>query len=612
MKLLLTGLALDLILTILLLVIHAALGSPIVLTAIPYFASALLLFSVSALLSAVVYCFLKYPKFRKSIIFVVLLTLVVLIVHLTLIQDPSVSFGYYVNGNRTGTVPLSQIPTIPTCQGSQNNCESCSGCVMDEVYYVPAAATIIDGIHCAPQVEGCNMEHPPLAKALIAVGIAAFGNGGASLHWGRLLPILLGTACIPLTFAIAWKLSKNRKVAYYSSLFLALDTMFFVHSSISVTDIPVIFFALAAIVAYLYDVRIWFVDRYYISGALMGLAILSKETAVFLVAALATFQVLRGKESLDARLFSSTKVILVSFLVFAAGLQIYDSLLTGGRVPTFLNQIDYIISYGSSLVCHPSGFDCPGAFLNVPGDPSTAITPLSWLVHYVPTTYFKSSVTVCTGPSCRTYVSIAYYGVTNMVETWSTFLWAPFAAYVLYRLWRKREQEPSRPPITTPLSIEEMERILKLKSLLDSGAITKDEFDAQKTAILHAERNVSVEDQKNESQLPDEIREEDASNPANSVRPRFWESELPMLALIIFCWSYFPYLVLFAEGRVTYPFYFLPAVPGISLGISYFVTRSFFPRIIAIALLVAVFAWFLIYFPNQSFLPTWISSHLGT
>jgi hypothetical protein len=621
LKLLLIGLALDLVLVIFLLVIHASSSNPVALFLLPYFASAFLLFAISSLIVAIFHYSLEYPKFRTSIIFVVLLTLIVLTLHLSLIQEPSVSFQYYVNGTKNGTVPVSQIPIIPLCQGgARNNCESCSGCVMDELYYVPSAATIIDGIRCAPQVEGCNMEHPPLAKAMIAVGIVALGNDGANLQWGRLLLVVLGTACIPLVFAIAWKFVSNKKVAYYSSLFLALDTMFFVHSSISVIDIPMIFFALAAITTYLYNVRLWILDKYYVAGALMGLALLSKETAIFLVAAIVTFHLLRGKElSSRGRIFSSLKLILVSFIVFSAGLQMYDSLLTGGQVPTFVNHIQYIISYGSSLVCHPSGFDCPGAFLNVPGNPSTAITPLSWLIYYTPTTYFKSNVIACTGSSCQTYVNIAYYGVTNMIETWSTFIWAPFAAYVCYRIWKKERTGKQEVSILTfpmkhevdktpqqPLSIENMEKIAKLKLLLDSAAITKEEYDIQKNMIL---RNTGIE----QSQIfLDKGENTSVTLSKGTANRRFLESDLPILALVIFCWSYFPYLILFIQGRVTYPFYFLPAIPAISLGLSYLITRSFFPRAIILALLIAVILWFTIYFPDQSLLPSWITSHLGS
>ncbi len=608
MKLLLVGLAVDVIVTLLILIVHAVTSSSILLTPLPYLASAILVFSISSCLFSTVFCYLKYPKFRKAIAFLFLLTLVVLVVHLALIGSPATSFGYYVGGSKNATVPLAQIPKIATCQGGvQNDCESCSGCVMDETYYVPAAVAIIDGVHCAPQVEACNMEHPPLAKALIAVGIAAFGAGGFDLQNGRLLPIILGTACVPLVFAIGWKFSKNKKVAYYSSMLLALDTMFFAHSSISVLDIPVVFFALAAIVAYLYDLKLWRIDKYYISGALMGLAMLSKETAIFLVAALATFHFLRGKELPKLRLFSTLKIIAVAVLVFAAGLQVYDSLLTGGQVPTFVNQIQYIISYGSSLVCHPSAFDCAGAFLNVPNDPSSAITPLSWLIYYAPTAYFKSNVSVCIGSVCHSYVNIAYYGITNMIETWSTFLWAPFAAYILYRLLKRKEaptgiektvtkQEPA------PMTSEDMEKLAKLKSLLDSGALTKEEFDSQKSAILYSAKPIEPHPEE-ESQIVE-------SSTLQTQLKRFRESDLAVLALVLFCWSYFPYLALAAEGRVTYPFYILPAVPAIALGSSYLITRPFIPRVLAILFLVAAFAWFVIFFPDQSFLPSWITSSL--
>ena len=47
-------------------------------------------------------------------------------------------------------------------------------------------------------------------------------------------------------------------------------------------------------------------------------------------------------------------------------------------------------------------------------------------------------------------------------------------------------------PQTETVNIEKLE---KLKSLLDSGAITKEEYDAQKNKILHAPGSSSVEDQ---------------------------------------------------------------------------------------------------------------------
>ncbi len=506
MKLLLVGFAIDLTLVLLFVLLHAAFSMPSFLLPLPFFASALLLLSISALIFGFTYAYLSHPQLRRPFIFITVVTLAVLITHFLIISEPS------------------------------------TNSIMDEQYYVPAAKAILNGTQCKPFFDSCNMEHPFLSKALIAVGMAAFGS--VAFGW-RLLPVILGTACIPLIFAIAWKMSKNKKIAYYSALLLALDTMFFVHSSAALTDIFILFFALAAFVIYFYNLKLGRFDRYVISGVLLGLSALSKETAIFLIASLVTFHLLLSREPIRTRLYSSTKIALIAVLVFCAGLQIYDSLLTGGQVPSFINHIEFMLSYGSSLKCPP--FNCPGAF----HDPSGAtITPLNWLVYYAPTTYFGSSVRVCAGTSCQSYTALAYYGVTNMIETWSTFIWAPLAVIILYRLLKDRR-----------------------------SSTTLDQFGFKANAL---------------SKLS------------------FQESELAVFALIVFVWNYFPYIFLFLAGRVTYPFYFLPAVPAVALGASYLITRDKVPKIVALIFLIAVSIWFFVYFPDKSFLPTSIRAFLGT
>jgi 4-amino-4-deoxy-L-arabinose transferase-like glycosyltransferase len=504
MKLLLIGFGIDLIFLLLFIVLHTALPNPLLLLPLPYFASALFLFSISALLAGFVHVYLSHPSLRWPLFFISVVTIAVLVAHFFIITEPT--------GNQ----------------------------IMDEQYYVPAARAILDGTICKPFAPNCNMEHPFLSKAFIASGMAVFGDN--AFGW-RLLSVILGTSCLPLFFALAWKLSTNKKLAYYATLFLAFDTMFFVNSSAALTDIFILFFAIAAFVVYFYNLKLWRFDRYFLSGALLGLSILSKETAIFVVAALLTFHLVLGNGSIKSRLFSCAKIGLVSVLIFCAGLQVYDSLLTGGQVPTFISHIQFMLSYGSSLTCPP--FNCPGAFHDANG---ATITPLNWLLYYTPTTYFGSSVRVCSGSSCQSYSTLAYYGTTNMVETWSTFVWAPIAAWVFYRLIRKKRE-----------------------------STTLEQFGFSTTAKI-----------------------------------TYQESELASFALIVFCWNYFPYILLFLAGRVTYPFYFLVAVPSVALGAGYLITRQGVPRIVAIALVVAAFAWFFVYFPDKSFLPTSIRAFLGT
>ena len=71
------------------------------------------------------------------------------------------------------------------------------------------------------------------------------------------------------------------------------------------------------------------------------------------------------------------------------------------------------------------------------------------------------------------------------------------------------------------------------------------------------------------------------------------------------------YLFLFFYGRITYPYYFISAVPALAMGGAYFLTRSWFPREIAYIFLAGVFLWFFIFYPDKAFLPTQVRVFLG-
>lgn len=76
--------------------------------------------------------------------------------------------------------------------------------VFDEVHYVPAARTLL-------ALSGpVNIEHPLLGKALIAAGIALFGDN--PLGW-RALSTLAGTAIVGGVFAITWLMTLRTRAA---------------------------------------------------------------------------------------------------------------------------------------------------------------------------------------------------------------------------------------------------------------------------------------------------------------------------------------------------------------------------------------------------------------
>ena len=71
----------------------------------------------------------------------------------------------------------------------------------DEVHYLPAARAVLE-LNLAT-----NVEHPPLAKQIMALGIALFGDN----PWGWRLPSLLfGTLALFAAMRAAWFSSKTR------------------------------------------------------------------------------------------------------------------------------------------------------------------------------------------------------------------------------------------------------------------------------------------------------------------------------------------------------------------------------------------------------------------
>ena len=417
--------------------------------------------------------------------------------------------------------------SVPATQDCYDKTKGVFGCIMDEVYYVPASQNILSGTQCAPYQDNCNLEHPFLGKAFVAAGIATFGL--TDFGW-RFFQVVLGTASLPLLFAVVMKLSGDRRMAYYSALLLAGDTMFFVHSGAALIDVQPIFFALTAFLLYLLNLRIWKIDSFLLAGMFMGLAGLSKETAIFLLAALLSYHTIFSRGGFKDWVFSSLKIAIAAGGVFAVGLEIYDSLYVSAAFPTFLEAIRFMLSYGSGLI-GPGWID---PVLN------TSITPLSWLTFYSPVGYFLTHVTTTiTAGSSQTqlvYTEVGYYGVTNMLVVWTIFAWVP---YVLYEAIRGRRGSAG---VAEPLSRS-----------LQTG----------------------------------------------------------LFAFVWFAWTYFPYFSLWIYGRVTYPFYFVPAIPALAMGTSYFISRSWFSSKIAAVYIVAVFGWFFLFYSDKSFLPVWLRVLLG-
>ena len=442
------------------------------------------------------YAFLRYPQHRGTVLALALIVSALLAAHM------------YTIG----------LPSTANCYDSTKNVD---GCVMDEVYYVPAAQTMLTGEKCAPYADNCNLEHPFLSKAMIAAGIAIFGNG--VFGW-RIFEVLLGVFSVPVLFGICWTLTRNKELSLYASFLLAFETLFFVQSSIAVIDIHAMFFGLLGILIFVANVYWWRLSRTVLAGVAMGLSALSKETAVFLLAVLVLYVLLLTQGTRRERIAESLTLLLSVFVVFAVGLQIYDSLFGAGTATTFIGQVAFILSYGKSLV----GPGWTDTVLHTP------ITPLNWVTYYSPVGYLITNVTV-NGPSGSfTYVSAGYYGITNQFEVWLTYMWGGYVGY----------------------------------------------------NVLH---------RRSEWDFPQEGR----------------DYQLAKLALLWFLVIFGAYMGLFLYGRVTYPYYFIQAIPAVAMGCAYLISRPWFPREVTYIVLIGVAVWFFLYYPDKAFLPDQARVWLG-
>ncbi|UZK69303.1 phospholipid carrier-dependent glycosyltransferase [Sphingomonas sp. S1-29] len=150
--------------------------------------------------------------------------------------------------------------------------------VFDEVHYVPAARTML------ALAEPANVEHPPLAKELIAIGIALFGDN--PIGW-RAMSTLAGTVTVLGGFAILMLGFGRVRVAALGAYLLAINQTVFVQARIAMLDGFLGAFVTCGIAALLWAMRAQpgrRTARIVLAGALLGCAVAVKWSAAPYVA----------------------------------------------------------------------------------------------------------------------------------------------------------------------------------------------------------------------------------------------------------------------------------------------------------------------------------------
>lgn len=142
----------------------------------------------------------------------------------------------------------------------------------DEVHYVPAARALIAG------EAYLNPEHPLLAKYLIGLGMALFGD--QPIGW-RIFGTVAGTATVAAVFLIAQSLFRDVRLSATAAVLTMLNQLVFVQARIAMLDVYMGAFLMLGLWLLIdaaerqAGVR-W---RLLIAGALFGLAIGAKWAA---------------------------------------------------------------------------------------------------------------------------------------------------------------------------------------------------------------------------------------------------------------------------------------------------------------------------------------------
>lgn len=262
--------------------------------------------------------------------------------------------------------------------------------VYDESFYVPAAKALLNG-------SISNTEHPPLAKAVIAFGILVFGDNGVG--W-RIFTILAGTLTIVIVYYLVLKLGGTEKTALIAAFLLGFENLWFTHSSIAMLDVIAVFFSTLGILLFVLGRKIW-------AGVVLGLAMLSKETMIFILPILLLYDVLQQKKmAWKAIKPILSKTVFTAFVVFILGLWVYD--VAYGAFPTPAQHIAKIFATQEVIES-----------MNV----SNVVSPLRWFVSFKPEPYFVRTYTI--DDVKRTVEQ--YRGQPNMLFVWLAWLSVPFA-----------------------------------------------------------------------------------------------------------------------------------------------------------------------------------------
>lgn len=249
--------------------------------------------------------------------------------------------------------------------------------VFDEVYYVDGAR---DFLQTGVEVDGASPEfivHPPVGKWAIAIGIKLFGDN--SFGW-RFSAALVGVLSVALVYVIAQQLFHSQFLSISAAALMSLDGLHLVMSRTALLDIFLSFFLLLSFYLLITN-RLWLMSIF------MGLALGTKWSALYVLAALGIYLLISRREFIKTALQCGVIPLFV-YLVSWSGWFLSDK---GWSRNYSTNPLISWIHYHREMLNFHTGLTTEHSY---------EASAWNWLVLGRPTSFFYATPKSCGSSSC--------------------------------------------------------------------------------------------------------------------------------------------------------------------------------------------------------------------
>jgi len=383
-----------------------------------------------------------------------------------------------------------------------------------------------------------------------------FFQGTATMIFGdnwfswRIPSVIFGMMSLFVFYKI-FREYTSEKNALLATTILSFDTIFFVHSSLFLRDVPLMFFGILSFYFYVKK-------RYYLAALSLGFAFLIKETAVFFFL-LITINHLIINRNWNQKIHNLKKSLIFLSIVSASFL-----------IPLWIYDVVYQpIIYDPMIVTEklPDGREVPISY---------------------PTVKLMES----RGYSKQTPIGV----ITNPIEHLEVFLSKGYLGSDAYNVKNWDTNITNFPhnwvlPIPLPQNANGL------------GWINEKPFDDTHGGVLHIGKVFGIEWRGDPNQSLWIVGFWSTLRLITyGILKKRDKTTLFLISGIIS--MYVPYLLLQFTGRVMFPYYFILTVPFISLGVVLAMDRIRHDKLrftTKTVFLMTVFGWFVLFFPLKLF-----------